>query len=159
MKLKQKFIMLSSIGFGIGVIAGTLIAALWGSVNAGDGTLKLCSEELIDAVGNPLLAFTVQALVSGLYGVLAVGGSVVYSIEEWGLVKCTVIHYVAVMTGYFALAFSLHWISVHDTEFILIMLAAMTAGYIMIWLINFLSYRKKIKQINQELNDYKEGAD
>ena len=155
MKLKQKIIILSSFGFGVGVLAGTLLAALLGSLSAGDGTLHLCASELVDAVGNPLTAFIIQALASGLFGVLAVGGSAIYSVEKWSLVKVTVIHYLMVMVGYYVLAFSVHWLSFSDPVPILIIFVMMTAGYVMIWLFNYLSYRKQLEEINKELDEFK----
>ena len=155
MKFKQKILMLAPLGFGIGVIAGTLIAAIWGTLAAGDGVMYLCPTALVQAVGNPLAAFTIQAVSAGVYGAFTVGGSALYDIEEWGLLKCTVIHYIVVMGGYFILAFSLRWFTRDDTVEIVIVVAMMTVGYFIIWLVNYLSYKVQLNNINKELDELK----
>ncbi len=155
MKLKQRIVMLSSLGFGIGVIAGTLIAAIWGTLSAGNGTLVLCPSSLVDAVGNQLAAFTIQAVSSGIYGIFTVGGSAIYDVEEWGLLKCTLIHYALVMVGYYVLALLLGWFTSGDIVEMIIVFVAMTLGYFIIWLINYLSYKAQLNVINRELEELK----
>ena len=83
------------------------------------------------------------------------GGSALYDIEEWGLLKCTVIHYIVVMGGYFILAFSLRWFTRDDTVEIVIVVAMMTVGYFIIWLVNYLSYKVQLNNINKELDELK----
>lgn len=155
MKFKQRIVMLSSLGFGIGVIAGTLIAAIWGTLSAGNGTLVLCPSSLVDAVGNQLAAFTIQAVSSGIYGIFTVGGSAIYDVEEWGLLKCTLIHYALVMVGYYVLALLLGWFTSRDIVEMIIVSVAMTLGYFIIWLINYLSYKAQLNDINRELEELK----
>jgi len=155
MKFSHRLIMLSSIGFGIGVITGVMITAFSATLTYADGNLYLCSRELIEAVGNPLVAFTIQAIVSGIYGIIAVGGSVVYSIEEWSIVKCTSLHYVTVMVGYYIMAFLMRWFTFRDIGVIFTMFIMMTIAYFIIWMINYLSYKAQLKEINRELNELK----
>ena len=153
MSFKQRVIMLSSIGFGLGVIAGTIIAAFSGTLSHDDGTMYLCAPELIEAVGDPLTAFTIQAIVLGFQGVLAMGGSAVYSIEKWSVLRCTLTHYLAVMAGIYTCAFTLRWFSISDTRAILIMFLILTPPYFLIWLINYISYKMELKKINSELEE------
>lgn len=155
MGLKQKLIMLASIGFGVGVITGVMITAFSATMTYADGSLWLCSKELIEAVGNPLLAFTIQAIFSGIYGMFTIGGTIVYQMEEWGLVKCTVIHYLICMVGYDVLAFSMRWFSPSDIDVIVIMFISMSIAYFIIWLINFISYKKQLNVLNMELDELK----
>ena len=153
MNFKQRVIMLSSIGFGLGVIVGTIIAAFTGTISHADGTMYLCAPEFIEAVGDPLTAFTIQALVLGIQGVLAMGGSAVYSIEKWSVLRCTLTHYLAVMAGIYTCAFTLRWFPVSDTKAILIMFLILTPPYFLIWLINYISYKTELKKINMELEE------
>ena len=162
MSFKQRVIMLSSIGFGMGVIAGTIIAAFTGTLSRADGTLYLCAPEFVEAVGDPLTAFTIQAIALGFQGVLAMGGSAVYSIEKWSILRCTLTHYIAVMAGIYILAFTLRWFSVSDVRSIVIMFVILTPPYFLIWLINYISYKSELKKINDELEELRsvktEGA-
>ncbi len=155
MDKKTKFIMLASIGFGIGVITGVMITAFSATMEYNDGNLWLCSREFIESVGNPLVAFTIQAIMSGVYGIFSVGGMMIYQIEEWGLMKCTVIHYLIIMGGYFLLAFSMRWFGPSDIVTIIYMSISMTIGFFIIWLINFLKAKKVLKELNMELKEFK----
>ncbi len=155
MKFSHRLIIRSSIGFGLGVIVGVMITAFSATLTYADGNLYLCSKELIEAVGNPLLAFTIQAIVSGIYGVIGLGGSVVYSIEEWSIVKCTSLHYLTVMVGFYIMAFLMRWFRITDIAEILTMFVMMTAVYIIIWISNYLSCKAQLKEINKELDELK----
>ena len=151
MKLKHRVIVYSSIGFGYGVLAGVLISALTSSAGYSDGAFRICSPEFIDAVGNPMAALTIQMLATGLYGVLCMGGSAIYSIESWGLLKCTLIHYIMCIGTFPVMGFLLRWYNAGNISYLFIMLAIMTGVYVLIWLVNYLSYRIELKKINREL--------
>ena len=155
MKFKDRLIVFGSLGFGLGVIIGTVITAITATVDVNDGSLYMTSPELVQAVGSPLWAFVVQALASGLYGACGWGGAAVYSLEEWSMLKCTVCHYLFVMVGYYLLAFSMHWFTPADSYAIGVMFVYMTLAYILIWLINYLSSKASIKKINRELEQLK----
>ena len=156
MKISHKFVIFSSLGFGMGVIIGVMICAFSATLTYSDGTLYLCSKELIEAVGNPLTAFTIQAFTSGLYGILAMGGSVVYSIEKWSILKCTLIHYLAVIAGFIIMAITMRWfIGKEGLVSMVITLGIMTVVYIVIWIANYLSSKSQLEQINKELDELK----
>ena len=157
MDFKQKVIFLSSIGFGIGVMAVTLITATISTMVQSDGYLYLCSVALIDAVGNPLLAFAIQTVLGGLFGGAVMGASAVYAIEDWGLFKCTSIHYVFTMAGYYILGFSMRWFTTEDLAEVIILFIAMTVGYAIIWMANYLAYKKQLNHINEELEELRES--
>ena len=151
MKLTNNLIRLSAIGFGVGLMTGVLVTAISSSAMAGDGHIYLTSLLLIDKVGSPVLAFIIQAIVSGIYGILSIGGTVVYGIEEWGFAKSTAIHYILTMTGFYLMAFTLYWFTKESLKEAFIMFLFMTLGYIMIWMINFLVSKAQIAKINRAL--------
>ena len=157
MDFKHRVIFLSSIGFGVGVIAVTLITAGISTMIQSDGYLYLCSAELIDAVGSSLLAFVIQTVLGGLFGGAVMGASAVYSIENWGLFKCTSIHYVFTMTGYYILGFSMRWFTTEDLAEEIILFIVLTIGYAIIWLANYLAYKKQLNHINEELEELRES--
>ncbi len=151
MNFKQKVVLLASIGFGFGVIMGVTITSVIATASAGDGNFYVTSKDLIEAVGNPLVAFLIQAFVSGLYGAVVMGASAVYSKEEWGVTRCTLIHYFVMMIAYCVIAFSLRWYTFDDIIPLAVMLGAMTVIYFCIWLGFYISYRAQLKKINIEL--------
>ena len=151
MNFKQKVTLLASIGFGLGLITGVTITSVITTAGAADGNFYVASRDLIEAVGNPLVAFLIQAFVSGLYGAVVMGASAVYGKEEWGVTRCTLIHYFIMMIAYCVTAFSLRWYTIDDMIPLTVMLGAMTVVYFCIWLGFFISYRAQLKKINLEL--------
>lgn len=150
MKFRNRVMILCAIGFGLGVIFGLMITAISASYTYADGKLYLCSEDLVKAVGDPLKAFIIQAVASGIYGVISVGGTAVYDLEELGVIKCTVIHYVVMMTAFNVLAFSMRWFSAGNMREVITVLSIMTVIYIGIWIVNYVSHRKEQGAVKEE---------
>ncbi len=94
-------------------------------------------------------------LLGALQGALAMGSTVVYAIDRWSVTRCTVTHFVIVFGGYTALGLIEGWMRLNDSGF-WIMTAVMVAVYFAIWLIMYLSYRRKIRKMNDELKRWKE---
>lgn len=158
MNFKSRVIFLSSMGFALGMMLGTIITAVSTTMEYADGTVYLCTKEFNSFIGDPLLAFVIQALVSGIYGMIAMGGSSVYYIENWSILRATVSHFIATVSCYYITAFFLRWISpsVFDC-FIMFMLFLIP--YFIIWLSKYLSYRSQINEINKELIALKASED
>ena len=151
MNFKSRVIFLSSMGFALGMMIGTIITAVTATMEYADGTVYLCSKEFNDFIGNPLLAFVIQALVSGLYGMIGMGGSSVYYIEEWSILRATVSHFIVTVGCYYLTAFFLRWISPSAVSDCFIMFLLFLIPYLIIWLSKYLSYRSQINEINKEL--------
>lgn len=159
MSLKSRIISFSSIGFALGILLGVVITAVSATMEYADGTVYLCSKEFISYMGDPLLAFVVQALICGIYGMIAMGGSSAYYIEKWSLLKATVTHYIFTVASYYAVSFFLRWISPTDYKSCFIMFMMFLIPYVIIWVSKYLSYKAQINEINRELNVLKAAED
>ncbi len=93
-------------------------------------------------------------VISGIYGAVAMGSSVVYGIEKWSITRATATHFLLVFALYFLLVLSMGWFSLSDPVF-WIVVGAMVAGYILIWLLQYLSYKRQIREMNDELIKWK----
>ena len=155
MAFKYKVMVLASIGFGLGVIIGTLVTAITATLEMGDGTLYICAPELTEAMGGVLKAFVVQAIVSGLLGTVGMGLSSVYYKEDWSVLKATSVHFPITLVFFYATAFFLRWWSYKDVAFCLVMFCIFFAEYIIIWLANYFAYKAQIARINKALNEMK----
>lgn len=138
-------------GFALGIMLGTVITAVTTTMEYADGNVYLCSKEFNAFIGNPLLAFVVQALVSGIYGMIGMGGSSVYYIEKWSILRATVSHFIVTVGCYYLTAFFLRWISPSAVSDCFIMFLLFLIPYLMIWLNKYLSYKSQINEINKEL--------
>ena len=159
MTFKERFIVLGAVGFGLGSIFGILLTAILVTLTISDGTLYLCVPEFVVFVGgSPLTAFVIQAVMSGLLGATGMGGSAVYGIEEWSLLRATLTHASAVFFMYFLTGFLLRWFSLENPEDLIITTVIYVAIYIGIWLKNYLSYKSQIEEINRNLAVWKQTA-
>ena len=95
-------------------------------------------------------------VISGIYGAVAMGSSIVYDVEKWSIARATATHFLLVFALYFLLVFSMGWFSLSDPVF-WIVVGAMVAGYILIWLLQYLSYKRQIREMNDELKKLKPG--
>ena len=93
-------------------------------------------------------------VISGIYGAVAMGSSIVYDIEKWSIARATATHFLLVFALYFLLVLSMGWFSLSDPVF-WIVVGAMVAGYILIWLLQYLSYKRQIREMNDELIKWK----
>ena len=93
-------------------------------------------------------------VISGIYGAVAMGSSIVYDVEKWSITRATATHFLLVFALYFLLVISMGWFSLSDPVF-WIVVGAMVAVYILIWLLQYLSYRRQIREMNDELIKWK----
>ena len=102
----------------------------------------------------PLQGAFAHIVIGGIYGAVAMGSSVVYGIEKWSIARATATHFLLVFALYFLLVISTGWFSLSDPVF-WIVVGTMVAVYILIWLLQYLSYRRQIREMNDELIKWK----
>lgn len=156
MDLRSRAVFRASVGFAAGMIIGTVLTAVLVTLDIKDGILHICVPAFTAMMGgNELAAFTVQAIVSGLYGAIGLGGSVVYYIESWSILRATVTHFIFTVSAYYATGLSLKWFSSENFSELLFMFFFFVAVYIVIWMSNYLYYRAQVNEINRELTEWK----
>lgn len=143
--MRKKVFILAWIGFFLGMLAGALIA--WFA----DGSLV--NPRLAAWTGSETASVILQALISGLLGAVAMGGTMVYEIERWSLAACTATHYLMTELSYVTIALVLGW--VESLEGLLIMLTIQLVIYVVIWLIMYRRYQIQIRELNELLKKSK----
>ncbi len=110
--------------------------------------IVLCAEgpQYIDSHG---LAMLRQIVGSMIYGGIAMGSSVFYEIESWGIVRATSSHYLLTMSSFLVANYVLGWFGTGVV--LIITFVCMTVAYIIIWLIQYSTYKRQIREINKEL--------
>ena len=94
--------------------------------------------------------FIIQFIGAGIYGAIPMGGSIVYEFERWSLLKATLIHYFMTMGALTVTNVLLGWFA---WNIYLVVLLAMTVAYFIIWLVNYLSCKREIERINNDLSN------
>ena len=129
--MKKKLLILSGVGFAGGMMIGNLIPLL-ACVFAGS-PIQLYSDRLLSLTRSPIAAILVQTPVSGLYGAICMGGTVVYDVEHWPMLRALLIHYAMCMISYLPISLLLGW-NENLTQ-LLIAECFQIAGFFIIWLI------------------------
>ena len=78
------------------------------------------------------------------------GTMVIYDIEKWSILRATFTHFLIVMGVMLLACFVLKWFEPWSAAF-WIMMAAELAGYVIVWLILYHSYRRKVRKLNDML--------
>ena len=126
----------------IGYIAGCLIGLCF----------TLSSENFTFASALP------HILLGGIPGAIAMGSTVIYDVEKWGILRVTVTHFLIAMGAILIGCFVLNWFPPWSASF-WILLAVETAGYFLIWLILYLGYRGKVRKLNEMLKESRQSEE
>lgn len=97
-----------------------------------------------------------HVFAGAIYGATVMGSSVIYEIEKWSITRATVTHFLLVFALYFLISLFLGWFRLDDAVF-WIVIAGMTAIYVIVWLIQFSIYKKKVQEMNAGLEKWKSG--
>ena len=135
----------AGIGFLLGVVMENIIMIISGY--AATGTVLCFSPEFLSRAGNELNAAVLQLLLSGIYGAICMGSTVIYDIEKIPLLSATVLHCIAVMLSYIPLSLYLCWIT--TAAEMMAVISIMLAVYFVVWLIMYCVYKMQTKELNK----------
>ena len=138
---KRQFILVSVIGAVIGIAIWLIMLLTHNPKALSDGSH---SSDII----------ILNVILSAVFGALCMGGAVVYDIEEWSILRATFTHFVIVFASFNVVGLSLKWFSFGSVEYWIIH-AIMIVAYILIWLFQYLIFKRKVKELNRELENWK----
>ena len=132
-------------------------AVLFGLIGFVSGTL-ICAAFILlgGSAERPPAQVILHLLTGGVFGAVAMGSSLVYGIEKWSIFRATATHFLLVFGLYSLIGFSLGWFRLNDAV-TWIIFAVMLAVYTGIWLCQYLAYRSRIRQMNDDLKKLKSG--
>ena len=133
---------LGAIGFVVGIMIG-LTVYYFSDVRL-TGVWKLSGRAVF------------ELLIGGIYGALSMGSSAVYEIESWSIAKATATHFIISFGGFFLMAYLQGWMKPGDLVFNIVVIVFIIV-YIMIWLFQYLAYKRKVKRMNDALEEMKKG--
>lgn len=149
--MKKKVILRCLVGAPIGLTISTLIAIII-SIAAGDGNFYPVVPELTASCENEINAVVIQSVCSLLYGAAWGGASVIYEYPKWSMLRMTVTHLMICSVLTLPAAYVMWWMP-HEVKGIVKYFAIFLAIYVVIWITQFLSMKKKIEQMNNKLNE------
>ncbi len=154
MNLKQRFIYKSAIGFSLGVFITIIINIIVGFIFHGS-----LNENPYTEIRNNMdfTKIMLELLTGGILGCVGNGGSVVYEIESWSIIKATFTHFVVTMAVYVIVGLYNGWLLPRHSMVNVIQIVMMVFAYFMIWLSQYLIYKKSINDINEDMKYFKNG--
>ena len=90
-----------------------------------------------------------QLLLSGFYGACCMGGTALYRIERWPLLKSTALHWMITALPFAPIALSLGWAD--GLPALLLMEAGLLAGFLLIWTVMYLRCKARVRELNKML--------
>ncbi|NLJ70844.1 MAG: DUF3021 domain-containing protein [Clostridiaceae bacterium] len=145
--------------FLIGIFAGALVAHLITFlVNyLSRDQYLVCMPKLTERFGLAG-AVIVQTILGALFGMIALGGTCLFDIEKWSLLRASATHCAFILVTYIIVGLRLHWLS-FNIKPILIMTGIIVFVYALIWLIMYVVWKREIKELNRLVEEYKKDAD
>lgn len=145
----RKALLRGILGFPFGIFLSVTITMLI-SMILDTGEYVAVVPELIDITHNEVNAFILQYILSGLLGFAFAAGSAVFEVENWSITKQTMIHFFISSIAMLPIAYACRWM---DDSFkgIVSYILIFVLIYVIAWFVQFIVWKKKIKEINTKL--------
>ena len=149
--MKKEILKRCLLGTPLGLAISTIITIAI-SLTVGDGRYYAVVPSLAQDMGSEINAVILQAVLSMIYGAAWGGASVVWDAEGWSLLKMTVVHLVVTSLATFPIAYLARWMPQSATG-ILLYFGIFVLVYIGIWLSQYSSMKKRIKEMNAKIQN------
>ena len=147
--MKKKVILRCLIGAPIGLSISFIITLII-SVIINKGEYYPVVPQLTALCGNELNAVIIQTICSLIMGAAFAGASVIWEVENWSLLKQTILHFLVISVSTLPIAYCMYWIP-HTFRGILIYIAIFFFIYFTIWIGRYFTMKKKIQAINDKI--------
>lgn len=149
--MKRKLFIYCLLGAPIGLAISTCITIII-SITVGDGNYYAVVPELIEDCGSELNAMLLQTALSLFYGAVFAGASLIWKTDRWSLLKQTALHLCICSLVTFPIAYTARWMS-HDLKGFLSYFGIFLFIYLLVWIFQYRSIKKRIRQINNRLKE------
>ena len=144
--MKKKIIMRGLLGLPTGIAIGFVITLII-SACIGNGSFYPVTPELIDTMGNELNAVILQTVLCAVMGVGFAAASVIWELDSWSLAKQSGIYFMIISVIMLPIAYVTNWMK-HTALGVLSYVAVFVAIFIIVWLSQYLLWKRKIKKMN-----------
>lgn len=144
--MKKKIIMRGLLGLPTGIAIGFVITLII-SACIGNGSFYPVTPELIDTMGNELNAVILQTVLCAVMGVGFAAASIIWELDSWSLAKQSGIYFTIISVIMLPIAYVTNWMK-HTALGVLSYVAIFVASFIIVWLSQYLLWKRKIKKMN-----------
>lgn len=153
--MKKKIILRGMLGVPLGLAMGYVITIVISLIWA-NGYYSPCVPDLVTAMGSEINAVLLQAILCGILGSGFGAASVIWEMEDWGIVKQTGIYFLIISVIMLPIAYLTHWME-HSLKGILFYFAIFFMIFVAIWIVQFAIAKHNVKKLNETL--YKKQND
>ena len=147
--MKKEIVKRSLLGAPLGLAISTVITIVI-SLTVGDGRYYAVVPALATEMGSEVNAVVLQAVLSMIYGAAWAGASVVWDAEGWSLLKMTLVHLAITCAATFPIAYFARWMP-RSIAGILSYIGLFILIYASIWISQYSSMKKRIKELNERI--------
>ena len=148
--MKKKILMRGLFGLPTGIAIGFVITLII-SICIGNGSFYPVTPELIDATGNELNAVILQTVLCAIMGAGFAAASIVWELDSWSLAKQSGIYFMIISVIMLPIAYFTNWMK-HTVLGVISYVAIFVAIFVVVWLSQYLLWKRKIKQMNTLVN-------
>ena len=149
-KMKKKILMRGLFGLPMGIAIGFVITLII-SICIGNGSFYPVTPELIDATGNELNAVILQTVLCAIMGAGFAAASIIWELDSWSLAKQSGTYFMIISVIMLPIAYITNWMK-HTALGVLSYVAIFVAIFVVVWLSQYLLWKRKIKQMNTLVN-------
>lgn len=149
--MKKKIIERTIPGIFIGVAIGQIICVLISLTN-GNGEFIVCVPDFVNMIGNEAAAAAVQTLLCGIMGGGFAAASVIWEMDNLSIAAQTGICFGIYALIMFPIAYFTGWMG-HSAAGIISYIGIFTASFVFVWLMQYMAWKRKIKQLNKAIEE------
>ncbi len=153
--MKKKIFLRSILGFPLGVAIGYFITIVVSLIWA-NGYYSPCVPELIEALGSEIHAVLLQTLLCGILGMGFAASSVIWDMENWGLVKQTGIYFSIASVMMMPVAYVMYWME-HSVKGVLCYFGIFISIFVVIWVVQYGIAKHSVKKLNETLSQKRDS--
>ena len=147
--MKKQILLRGMLGFPLGLAMGYLIT-IFISLTVSDGRYYPCVPELAAVMGNEINAVLLQAVLCGILGAGFGACSVIWQIENWGIVKQTGIYFSIISVIMLPIAYVSYWME-HSLKGILGYFGIFVLIFAAVWIVQYTAAKHNVRKMNETL--------
>lgn len=151
MNMKKVILLRCLYGGPIGLLICHVISIAI-SVSINDGSYYAVVPELISICHSETNAVILQTICAFVYGAIWASISVIWEIDEWSIIKQSIIHFSISSIVTFPIAYTMRWME-HSIAGVISYFIMFVSIYIGIWIYKYLTIRNKIKKMNEKVKE------
>ena len=135
----------------MGVCIGYLITIVLSLFFLPGGGYICAAPALISSCGSEAGAVLLQFVLCGILGAACAAGSVIWENDNWSILTQSILHFLLTSLTIFPIAYVSHWME-RTPQGLLLYFGIFMTVYLCIWLMQYLIWRRRVKQINKKID-------